>query len=76
MLVSKNTVWRVITRGANFHEKSKVVVRINLSGFNFRDWMEAQRRSARMRTCSTEYAAQHTYGVHALSAMCVLLTID
>ena len=34
-----NTVWRVIFGGANIREKSKVAVRINFRGFNFRDWM-------------------------------------
>ena len=62
--------------GANFHEKSKVAARTNFCGFNFRDWMEAQRCCASMRTRSTKYAARCTCGVHAPTAMCVLLMID
>ena len=68
----------LVFRGANFREKPKVAVRINLCGFNFHDWMEAQQHCACMRTHSTEYAVWRAYGVHtpSSSAMYVLLMID
>ena len=43
MYNSTNTVWQVIFGGANFCEKLEAAVRSNFCGFNFCDWMEAQR---------------------------------
>ena len=39
--------------GRQFREESKVAVRINFRGFNYRDWMEAQWHCAHMRSRST-----------------------
>ena len=62
---TSHTVWRVIFGGANIREKSKVAVRINFRGFNFRDWAMHMRIHGMRCT--------HMVCMHAPSAMCMLL---